>query len=213
MLHYPKIGTTEGCPGGRCIAFEKIDGTNLHWDWDREFGWHAFGTRRDAFDLTPTGVEAFHHAHPGLGRSVALFEAHLAEPLERIFRDAEPFRDVASFKAFTEYAGPRSFAGTHHPGDEAELVLFDVEAEGLGLIGPEAFVEHFGHLRIPRVVFRGRFTGKLTEDVRKGKFGVAEGVVLKGGATGQVWMAKVKTDAYRARLEASFGQRWQQYWE
>src|SRR3712207_8134788 len=36
-----------------CIAFEKVDGTNLHWDWDREFGWHAFGTRRDDFNLLP----------------------------------------------------------------------------------------------------------------------------------------------------------------
>jgi hypothetical protein len=25
--------------------FEKLDGTNLHWYWNRAFGWHAFGTR------------------------------------------------------------------------------------------------------------------------------------------------------------------------
>jgi hypothetical protein len=28
------------------VAFEKYDGTNLHRDWDRDFGWHSFGTRR-----------------------------------------------------------------------------------------------------------------------------------------------------------------------
>src|SRR4051812_33479077 len=41
MLHYPKIPGSRDCPGGRCLAFEKYDGTNLHWDWDRDIGWHA----------------------------------------------------------------------------------------------------------------------------------------------------------------------------
>ena len=59
MLHYPKIPDIRNCLGGRCVAFEKYDGTNLHWDWDRDFGWHAFGTRRDQFNLLPAGVEAF----------------------------------------------------------------------------------------------------------------------------------------------------------
>jgi hypothetical protein len=32
MLHYPKIPSAAGCPGGKCVAFDKLDGTNLHWD-------------------------------------------------------------------------------------------------------------------------------------------------------------------------------------
>ena len=52
MLHYPKIPGSRHCPDGRCVAFEKYDGTNLHWEWEREFGWHSFGTRRDGFTLT-----------------------------------------------------------------------------------------------------------------------------------------------------------------
>jgi len=55
VLHYPKIPGSRDAPGGRCVAFEKYDGTNLHWDWDRDFGWHAFGTRRDSFNLTSIG--------------------------------------------------------------------------------------------------------------------------------------------------------------
>jgi hypothetical protein len=38
MLHYPKIPASRHAPAGRCVAFEKCDGTNLHWDWDRELG-------------------------------------------------------------------------------------------------------------------------------------------------------------------------------
>src|SRR6185436_13232387 len=41
MLHYPKIPGSKDAPDGRCVAFEKLDGTNLHWCWDRDCGWHA----------------------------------------------------------------------------------------------------------------------------------------------------------------------------
>lgn len=223
VLHYRKIPSAEGCPGGACIAFEKIDGTNLHWDWHRELGWHAFGTRRDSFDLSPAGIERFHQAHPGLDDCVDLFRAAdggLAWGLERVFRDAAAagagsgYAGFEEMKAFTEYAGPGSFAGRHREGEAKELVLFDVEAVGEGLVGPARFVADFGHLRTPRVVYRGKFTGRLTEDVRRGKYGVAEGVVIKGGDGGDdLWMAKVKTDAYRERLRAAFADRWEDFWE
>jgi hypothetical protein len=214
MLHYPKIPSTEGCPGGRCVAFDKIDGTNLHWSWDRDFGWHAFGTRRDEFNLTPHGIADFHAAHAGLDGCTELFLRSFSDELERIFREHDTYRGFAAFKAFTEYAGPGSFAGQHQGGDEKELVLFDVLAEELGLIGPAQFIADFGHLRIPRVVFQGKFTGQFTEDVRRGRFGVAEGVVVKGGSGGDdLWMAKVKTDAYRERLKQAFAERWHDYWE
>src|SRR5436309_15525592 len=87
MLHYPKIPGSRDCPGGRCVAFEKYDGTNLHWDWDREFGWHSFGTRRDEFALSPVGVERFEQAHPGLGQSAEVFRSALAAGLEGGFRE------------------------------------------------------------------------------------------------------------------------------
>ena len=73
MLHYPKIPDSSAAPLGRCVAFEKLDGTNLHWDWERDFGWHAFGTRRDEFNLTPEGEAAFAAAHPGLEAAASVF--------------------------------------------------------------------------------------------------------------------------------------------
>ena len=30
MLHYPKMPGSKNCPDGKCWAFEKYDGTNLH---------------------------------------------------------------------------------------------------------------------------------------------------------------------------------------
>ena len=213
MLHYPKIRDASAAQLGPCVAFDKIDGTNLHWVWERDFGWHAFGTRRDRFDLTPAGVDAFHAAHPGLDPCVELFHAHLAGPLQRIFLDQADYAAHAEAVAFTEYAGPNSFAGQHQPGDAMELVLFDVRLGEAGFVDPFAFVRDFGRLRIPRVVFQGRFSGKLTEDVRQGRFGVKEGVVIKGGRGEALWTCKVKTLAYLARLKQAFGPRWREFWE
>jgi hypothetical protein len=87
VLHYPKIPGSRDCPGGGCVAFEKLDGTNLHWDWDRDFGWHAFGTRRDEFNLTAQGVAAFAQKHAHLRESVDIFQATLVAGLTQVVRD------------------------------------------------------------------------------------------------------------------------------
>jgi hypothetical protein len=64
------------------------------------------------------------------------------------------------------------------------------------------------------VVYRGKFTGKLCEDVRNGKYDVTEGVVCKGVRGGaDQWMVKIKTYAYMERLKAAFADRWEDFWE
>ncbi len=211
-LAYPKIPGSKNAPSGRCVAFEKYDGTNLHWDWDHEFGWVTFGTRRDSFHLDTTGVAEFHAAHPGLDDAPALFQRDLAAPLETVLR-ARVFYDSTRISVFTEYVGPRSFAGMHVRDDPKRLVLFDVQTAA-GLLGPEQLVRDFAELPVARVVYRGKLTGQFAEDVRRGKYGVAEGVVCKGGTGGaDVWMVKIKTNAYLAKLRQAFKERWQDYWE
>jgi hypothetical protein len=214
MLHYPKIPSTRDCPGGSCIAFEKYDGTNLHWCWDREFGWHSFGTRRDEFALSSVGIERFNQAHAHLQECVAVFQAGLADGIEKVLTDYDAFRPSDSFKVFTEFFGPNSFAGLHKADDPKQLVLFDVSAEPFGVISPDRFVMAFGHLASARVVYRAKLTGKFAEDVRQGKYGVQEGVVCKGGTGAtDLWMAKIKTYAYMEKLKAAFADRWEDYWE
>src|SRR5438132_8168846 len=113
VLHYPKIPGSRNCPSGRCIAFEKYDGTNLHWDWDRDFGWHAFGTRRDTFNLTPAGIAEFVQAHAHLRECGEVFQATLANGIEAVFRANTNYQSCNSLKVFTEFLGPNSFAGLH----------------------------------------------------------------------------------------------------
>jgi hypothetical protein len=214
MLHYPKIPGSLNCPDGRCIAFEKYDGTNLHWDWDRDFGWHAFGTRRDQFNLLPAGIDGFARAHEQLRDAAGLFLSGLAGEFERVFRDNANYRSFSSLKVYTEFLGPGSFAGLHRTDDPKQLVPFDVWAEGFGVLGPAQFVADFGHLAIARVVYQGKLTGKFADEVRAGKYGVNEGVVCKSGRGGaDLWMVKIKTDAYLERLKQAFADRWEDYWE
>ena len=63
-------------------------------------------------------------------------------------------------------------------------------------------------------VYQGKLTGRFAEDVRTGKYGVTEGVICKGGTGGSdLWMAKIKTNAYMERLKRAFGERWEDHWE
>jgi hypothetical protein len=214
MLHYPKIPGSRNAPDGRCIAFEKYDGTNLHWEWDRDFGWHSFGPRRDEFNLTEVGIELFAQSHAHLRQSVEVFRTTLAEAIEKVFRENLKYREFQSFKVFTEFLGPNSFAGLHKEEDRKELRLFDVWADPLGMLGPTHFLTDFDHLHTARVVYEGKLTGKFAEDVRRGEYGVNEGVVCKGGTGGEdIWMVKIKTYAYMERLKQAFADRWEEFWE
>jgi hypothetical protein len=145
---------------------------------------------------------------------VAVFQSTLADELDRLFRTHERYRGQPGFRVFTEFFGAGSFAGRHRSDDPKELVLFDVEQIDGGLLSPWQLVEDFGHLRIARVVYEGKLTGKFADDVRQGKYGVSEGVVCKGGSGGtDVWMVKIKTLAYLQRLQAAFAERWEEFWE
>jgi hypothetical protein len=214
MLLYPKIPGSAEAPSAKCIAFDKVDGTNLHWCWERDFGWHAFGTRRDEFNLTASGITEFCAAHPGLEDAAPVFLRTLAEPLDELLRTHPNYAATTAVQAFTEFVGPNSFAGAHAPDDPMQTVLFDVQLNGHGFISPQQFVQDFSHLPTPRIIYTGKLTGAFLEAVRAGKYDVAEGVVCKGGTGGaDRWIVKVKTYAYLERLKKAFGARWQDYWE
>lgn len=71
------------------------------------------------------------------------------------------------------------------------------------IIPPTQFLEDFESVisDIARVVYSGKYSGQFAEDVRKGRFNVNEGVVVKGVVDGEVFMTKVKTKDYLKRLK------------
>ena len=198
-------------PIGNCIAFEKYDGTNIHWVWDATLGWYAFGTRRDRFDLDEQGIEAFNAAHPGLEECSGVFFGSFAEQLSAVLCDLE-YYGSDELIVFTEFLGEHSFAGKHQSSDAKRLVIIDVQTAN-GFLSPAQFEQDLVDLPIARTVYRGKLTGKFADDVREGKFDVVEGVVCKGESEGQVWMVKIKTNAYMKRLKDAFADNWEDFWE
>lgn len=207
-LAYPKIPDGTNCPIKQCIAFEKLDGTNLHWTWNHFDGWVSFGTRRDQFALTDDGIKEFNQAHPGLDGASWLFYMEISPGLSEAFHVIQAKEVVL----FTEWWGKKSFAGQHETGDVMFLTPFDIEIDGK-MLPPVSFINMFSNYAIPKIVYRGKYTGQFVEDVRNGKYPVTEGVVVKGMVKDQVYMTKVKTKTYMEKLKLQFKDKWKDYWE
>lgn len=202
-LVYPKIPENTNGFLDKCIAFEKYDGTNMHWCWDSVHGWHAFGTRRTQFPFTRAGLFHFNETHPELANAPQVFNEDFRDDLTAMFSSNVPYK-LNNITVFMEFFGPDSFAGAHSEEDAKadlqELVLFDVMIHGK-LIPPNQFIEDFSYFNIAKVIYKGKYTGQFTEDVRKGKYDVNEGVVCKGMVESEVFMTKVKTNDYLKRLK------------
>lgn len=198
-LVYPKIPENSDKFHGKCYAFEKYDGTNLHWKWNVQDGWHLFGTRRTQFSLDRKGISGFNFNHMELRNATDIFNEKLRDRLSMFFCRHVAFKDC-EITLFTEFHGPNSFAGGHEVTDEHELTIIDVMRNGI-LWEPEMFHQYFQKFGSARLVYHGKYSGQFAEDVRKGKYNVNEGVVVKGVVDGEVFMTKVKTKEYLKRLE------------
>lgn len=208
-LAYHKIPDTSNCMLKQCIAFEKYDGTNIHWVFTHSCGWIGYGTRRDEFTLTVNGIKEFEWAHPELSGIDKLWDMN-SELKNYLTKKYTPLD--GKIMIFTEYFGPNSFAGEHRAGDDMELKIFDVQI-GDRLLSPNKFIKDFGQFNIARVIFKGKYSGQFVEDVRNGKYDIKEGVVVKGLIKDEIYMAKIKTEAYMRRLQDQFKESWREYWE
>lgn len=204
MESYPSIMGAARAPKGRpCAAFYKYDGSNLRWEWTKKRGFHKFGCRTRLFD----------HTDEQFGEAVDLFFCNYAEPIER--RLVDNYRNLERATVFTEFFGASSFAGTHVDGEAKEIRLFDVQIHRKGIIGPKEFMKRFGDLPFAaELVYEGNFNQSFIDDVRSGAYPeLNEGVIVKGGDGLGLWMAKVKTHAYLAKLKEVFQGAWEQYGE
>lgn len=208
-LVYPKIPGSKARLSGKCVLFDKIDGTNMHWAWSQTAGFHSFGLRRRGYTLSPEGLKEFEKTHIELIEAPHLFESIKRDLIEVINMITPAPSDV---NIFTEFVGKGSFAGRHLLNEGKELVFIDALVDGK-FLAPETFLETFKGFKLPKVLYRGNLGGGIVEDIRRGRFEVMEGAVAKGVKRGEVWMIKIKTNAYRKQLESKFGKQWQEYWE
>lgn len=193
MKAYPSIPAAV-IPNTPVLVFDKLDGSNLRAEWNPKRGFYKFGSRTQLID---------HHSPfwPG----IELFLAKYGDQLDRIFRLNKWKKAIAFF----EYWGDRSFAGSHHPDDEMKVTLFDVAIENRGLLEPSTFLEHFGRLDHPKLLFSGEIDDQFVQQVKSGNLpGMTfEGVVCKGAyiSPGRPLSFKIKNRAWIEKLREKYG--------
>lgn len=201
MKTYPKIEYwNKGRFGEYCYNFLKLDGSNLRYAFSRKRGWYKFGSRNVMIDENT----------PILGEGVTIFLNTWADELEKIFKQKE-YRNIDQFIAFGEFYGENSFAGQHVDTDIKKVSIFDIDQYKKGFVPPRQFIEDFGHLDIPKVIYQGEYTQEMIDDVRNNKFGLKEGVVSKGVYKSKgkdvVWSCKIKTNEWLQKVKVKFGEK------
>lgn len=195
MKLYPSISRSTGQQFQEFDAyvFDKVDGSNLRFEWSRKRGFYKYGTRQRLFDESD---EVF-------GEAVKLFKDTLDDPLSKVAKK----QGWDGLTAFAEFWGPGSFAGEHVPGEPKKLTLFDANPYKKGILGPKPFLDLFGHLEIPRFLGKMRWTRGFVERVRLGQVEniTFEGVVGKAGEGHDLVMAKAKTQVWIDKVLEKFG--------
>jgi hypothetical protein len=191
MKQYPSIPGWKKFPlGTKVIAFDKLDGSNIRFEWSKKRGWYKFGTKTQMLD----------ESHPVFGQAISLFMNKYAEPLVKICVDEFGVKDRVV--AFCEFLGPNSFAGTHVESDVKDVVLLDVDIFKKGFIPPRQFIKIFDELHLPKIIHDGNFNHEFIEQVRNNEFGLTEGVVVKSTEKIRIPVTKVKTIDWLTRLKA-----------
>ena len=201
MKHYPSLryfGDYWGCEG---IAFDKLDGSNLRFEWSKKRGFYKFGTRNVMIDEKS---ETF-------GKAIPLFLNKYGDELDKIFKTKE-YREAQSMVCFAEFLGKNSAYGQHTESDEFDIVLFDISVYKKGFIKPRDFVKTFGYLGIPKVIYDGSLNMEFINNVKQNKFDLKEGVIFKSSIKkkkggDELYYCKIKTNKWLDELKSKFGEK------
>lgn len=210
MIEYPSIINSSKAPRKECIAFNKLDGSNFRAKYTQQKGFNLFGTRTQLID----------ESSPYWSDMVVQFKNNLLSPLTDFFKKSKDYRDFREIIVYCEYLGENSFAGRHEE-EPHKLVLFDVLVghKQRKFVKPREFRKTFQHLvEIPEIIYEGNLNESFIQDVRENKFNLKEGVICKGTETsgafmGNIWMCKIKTQAYLDKLKSVFHEDWVKYAE
>ena len=194
MKSYPSIPSSVGTSFFEMTAhvFDKIDGSNLRFEWTAKSGWYKYGTRNRLFDETD---EVF-------GTAIELWKNTSGAELEKVALTNK----WKHLLAFAEFHGPNSFAGYHDPADPKQLTIFDIAVNKQGFLDPRDFLAYCGHLNIPRYLGKIHWTRDFVECVKKGEVeGITfEGVVGKTMKGKELLMSKAKTQKWLDAVHAKF---------
>jgi hypothetical protein len=190
---YPSIPKGIGSEGV-LHTFDKLDGSNLRFEWTKKRGWFKFGTRKRLFDVTD----------PVFGEAIPLFHERLADPLEEIIVT----QGWSKVVVFAEFWGARSFAGLHEPDDPKFLTVIDVSPHQKGILDPKEFVKLFGKYG-PRYFGAVAWNQPYIALVKSGTItGISfEGVVGKAVRNKKMVMFKAKTQAWIDKVKRKYDEQ------
>jgi hypothetical protein len=196
MKQYPSITNNNGKNYADIVlaTWDKIDGSNLRFEWNRKSGWYKYGTRNRLFD----------ESDPTFGEAIQLFHNTMANDLEKIIKK----QNWEQVIVFAEFCGDKSFAGQHEPDDPKRLTLFDVDVYKKGIISSKDFLKLFGDLPIPNYLGLIRWGRNFVEEVWLGNVeGITfEGVVGKTNEGYKIVMRKAKTQAWIDKVHALYSE-------
>jgi hypothetical protein len=190
--------------GQHVFGFDKIDGSNFCAEWNRKLskksqftnGFKKFGTR----------TETIKNANNPFTEAIDIFEDKYSEALDKIFCENKLFRGIDTITVYGEFAGESSFAGKHIWDEDHDVTIFDMFMYKKDFVKPADFIDIFGHLDVQKLVLQGLLDVKMIQDIISNKYGLKEGVVLKGVSEGKVWMVKVKTQEWLNKIRALYGE-------
>ena len=192
MKSYPSIPKFLGS-STLLHTFDKIDGSNLRFEWSKKRGWYKFGTRTRLFDESD---EQFKEAIP-------LFNNTLSEPLGKICHDNRWDKVVV----FAEFWGENSFAGCHESNDIKNLTLIDVSIHRKGILPPRDFLKIFGDYG-PKYLGEYRWNKEFIDKVKHNNIPhiTFEGVVGKRSDKNIIVMYKAKTQQWIDKVRERFSE-------
>lgn len=198
MQSYPSISSQVQL-GASIVAFDKLDGSLIRAEFRKKNGFSKFGRKEGLLD----------HACPILLKSIDLIKDGFGQAFaDIVHKHYWMFDGVVT--AYFEFVGPKSFAGEHDLNDNYKVVLLDVETRNEGMLGTREFLDLFGHLAIPQVLYEGAANKTFVEQVKNSTLpGMTfEGVVCKGQKRKNKipLMFKIKSNAWHEKLRIFCGQ-------
>jgi hypothetical protein len=205
MKHYHSIEKNiEDYIGKHVYGFNKFDGSNFCAEWNKKlskksrftYGFGKFGTR----------TQMIKNKENPFVEAVNIFMDKYAVPLDEIFREDKLFRGIDMMTVYGEFFGEHSFAGQHDWNEEHDVTIFDMFLYKKDFLNPRDFVDTFGHLNIPRVIYKGILDEQIINDVRENVFNLSEGLVFKGSENNKVFMIKLKTNDWLKKVRELYGE-------